>query len=222
MTTKNEVGAVFGRLTVTCQLPSQNRKAVWLCSCSCGGTHITTGDSLRTGKVKSCGCYRVSGDYVRRHGHASFAKGVTRTYKSWSEMRARCTRVSHVSYTNYGARGIGYDSSWESFEQFLADMGERPAGTSLDRKDGELGYSKNNCQWSTRQIQNSNRRNVHQITHKGKTQSLAEWCRELELPYPRTYCRYVTNQQSFLEAIAPKRKPGMRSVYLGARSALDL
>ena len=125
-------------------------------------------------------------------------------------MRSRCNRASHVSFANYGARGIGYDPAWESFEQFLTDMGERPAKTSLDREDGKLGYSKANCRWSTRQVQNSNRRNVRQITHDGKTLCLAEWCRVLKLPYPRTYCRYVINQQSFLEAIAPKRKPGIQ------------
>jgi hypothetical protein len=198
---KNETGAVFGRLTVKCQMPSQGGKASWLCRCTCGGCVITTGDALRTGKVKSCGCLRASGDHTRQHGHGSYAKGVSKTYKSWQEMRARCTNPKHVSYPNYGGRGIGCDPAWDSFDQFLADMGERPKGLSLDRKDGELGYSASNCQWSTRAVQNNNRRNVKLIEHLGRSQSLAEWCRELNIPYSRTYVRMNTQGRSFESAI---------------------
>jgi len=216
MGVKNETGSVFGRLTVVRQFLSQKGKAAWLCLCSCGKTHVVTGEALRAGKTKSCGCYRKSGDFVRQHGHASHAKGVSRTYKSWCEMRSRCTNPKHISYSNYGARGVTYDSIWDSFECFLRDMGERPAGTSLDRKDNNLRYCKKNCQWSNRQVQNNNRRNVKLITHGRKTQSLAQWCRELDLPYQRTYRRLVINRESFPQAIAPKRKPGIQPRPSGA------
>ena len=210
MGVKNETGSVFGQLTVVRQFFSQNEKAAWFCLCSCGKTHVTTGDALRTGKTKSCGCYRRSGDFVRQHGHASYAKGISRTYKSWCEMRGRCTSPKHISYPNYGARGITYDPLWNLFERFLQDMGDRPLGTSLDRKNNNLGYCKANCQWSDRQVQNNNRRNVKMITHNGKTQSLAQWCKELDLPYQRTYYRLVVKQEPFFRAIAPKRKPGIQ------------
>ncbi len=199
---KDETGSVFGRLTVTCRLPSEKQKAMWLCRCSCGGACTTSGDSLRSGKVKSCGCYRASGDFVRTHGHGSAKKGVSRTYKSWQEMRARCTNPNHVSYPNYGARGIDVSPEWGSFEIFLRDMGERPSGASLDRRDGSLGYSKDNCIWSTRAVQNNNRRNVKLIGHLGRKQSLAQWCRELDLPYPRIYNRLRVQNLTFEEAIA--------------------
>lgn len=198
---KDETGSVFGRLTVVYQLESQKGKAVWYCRCVCGCVCFPTGDALRSGKTQSCGCYRASGDYTRKHGHGSYTKGVSRTYKSWQEMRARCSNPKHISYPNYGGRGIVYDPAWDRFEQFLSDMGERPANTSIDRVDGDLGYSRMNCRWSTRQVQNAHRRNVEQIEHLGRSQSLAEWCRELGLPYPRTYHRLKVQGKPFTAAI---------------------
>lgn len=211
MSIKDEIGSVFGRLTVTGAAPSESGKAAWLCKCSCGGVHITTGDALRSGKTKSCGCYRDSGDFIRKHGHGSYIRGVSPTYKSWQEMRARCSNPTHISYPNYGGRGITFDASWNRFERFLSDMGPRPEGLSLDRRNNDKGYSRDNCKWSDRFEQNSNRRNVHQIEYLGRTQSLAVWCRELNVPYARTYARYISKDEEFAAAIGPKRKPGIQT-----------
>ncbi len=210
MSIKDETGNVYGQLQVLSQAVSVDGKAAWFCKCTCGAVHVATGDALRTGKVKSCGCYRRSGEFKKTHGHGSAKRGVSPTYKSWQEMRARCSNPQHTSYPNYGGRGISVDSRWQQFEQFLQDMGVRPEGMSLDRCNNERGYSKDNCKWSDRYEQNSNRRNVQMVEHLGKTQSLAAWCRELHIPYPRTYARYVTKQESFESAIAPKRKPGIQ------------
>lgn len=212
MSVKDETGKIYGRLQVLSQAANLADKAAWYCKCSCGAIHITSGDALRTGKVKSCGCYRRSGDHTRAHGHGSALCGVTPTYKSWQEMKARCTKPSHISYPNYGGRGISFVPEWTRFEQFLADMGTRPDNMSLDRRDNELGYSKENCKWSGRVEQNSNRRSVQLIEHLGKTQSLAAWCRELGVPYPRTYNRFVIKQEPFEIAITPKRKPGIQPI----------
>jgi hypothetical protein len=211
MSVKNEIGMTYGRLRVLSRATSVGDKAAWFCKCSCGAVHVTTGDALRTGKVKSCGCYRMSGEAVRTHGQGSALRGVTPTYRSWQEMKARCTKPSHISYPNYGGRGISFISEWARFDRFFADMGTRPDNMSLDRRDNELGYSKENCKWSGRIEQNSNRRSVRLIEHLGKTQSLAAWCRELNVPYPRTYSRFVIKQEPFEAAIMPKRKPGIQS-----------
>jgi hypothetical protein len=80
-------------------------------------------------------------------------------------------------------------------------MGERPDGTSLDRQKNHLGYSKKNCYWSTRLVQNNNRRNVALIQHLDKEQSLAQWCRDFGIPYPRTYDRIKRQGLSFAKAI---------------------
>lgn len=208
MPVKDEAGNTYGRLRVLSRAISFDDKAAWLCKCSCGGVHIASGDALRTGKVKSCGCYRMSGEAVKTHGQGSYSRGVSRTYKSWQEMKSRCNNPRHISYPNYGGRGISFPPEWGKFEQFFADMGPRPLGTSLDRCDNQLGYSKDNCKWSGRIEQNSNRRNVQLIEYLGKNQNLAAWCRELGLPYARTYNRFVNKQESFELAITPKRKPG--------------
>lgn len=73
-------------------------------------------------------------------------------------MKARCNNPNHPSADYYSERGITYDPAWEDFEVFLADMGERPPGTTLDRENNDLGYSKENCRWATPKQQANNRR----------------------------------------------------------------
>lgn len=83
------------------------------------------------------------------------------TYSVWSAMIQRCTNPKNVQWADYGGRGITVCDRWRSFERFLEDMGEKPAGLSLDRKDNALlvdSYSKANCRWATRIEQNQNKR----------------------------------------------------------------
>lgn len=86
-----------------------------------------------------------------------------REYHSWNSMKNRCNNKNLKEYKNYGGRGIKYDSSWELFENFYKDMGERPKGTTLDRIDVDKDYCKENCRWATKEEQQRNQR-----THKRK------------------------------------------------------
>ena len=150
----NIAGLRFGRWLVLDQSENTwSRK--WNCRCDCGTTRAVNGRALRSGKTKSCGC--LAREMMIRHGHASKKTG---TYTCWYSMIQRCTNKNYKQFSDYGGRGIGLCDEWRSFACFLADMGERPAGLTLDRIDNSGGYNKQNCRWATRaQQQRNTRRN---------------------------------------------------------------
>lgn len=94
-------------------------------------------------------------------------------------MRERCNNPNHPDAHSYSGRGIRVCSRWDSFENFLADMGERPAGMTLERVDGAKNYEPSNCRWATRREQARNTRRNRYITHEGETLILADWSRRL-------------------------------------------
>lgn len=129
--------------------------------CICGTERVVSLPNLRSGKSRSCGCFRRQRTGSTRvvHGHAR--KGaVTAEFSAWQAMIARCTRTTHASYKNYGARGIAVCRRWRlSFANFLADMGPRPSRQhSLDRRNNDRGYSPKNCRWATKKEQRANQR----------------------------------------------------------------
>lgn len=116
---------------------------------------------------------------VRKHGHAT---PPTRTYQSWVDMRKRCFRKNHKDYPRYGGRGITVCERWLSFEGFLADMGEAPAGLTLERKDSDGNYEPGNCKWATWAEQRLNRRLTHKhIEYAGERLTVGEWDAKLGL-----------------------------------------
>jgi hypothetical protein len=106
------------------------------------------------------------------------------SYQSWQAMKTRCLNVNQGAYKNYGGRGIEICAEWITFEGFYSDMSDRPEGTSLERKDNNLGYNKENCIWATASEQSKNTRQVVKLTHNGLTMVMKDWARYLGIPYP--------------------------------------
>lgn len=104
-------------------------------------------------------------------------------YYVWAGMRQRCNNPNNRQYKDYGGRGISVCAEWESFLQFKTDMGPRPDGGMLDRIDNDGNYTPENCRWSTRKQQNSNRRNCIYVMCDGERVTLKEYCRRKNLKY---------------------------------------
>lgn len=158
-------GQTFCRLTVEAIVPSVGGKRRYACRCECGNAVQVSVSNLRSGHSKSCGCLasEVNRSLATQrntvHGHNRAGRGnQSSTWHSWRSMRDRCLKKSHKSYADYGGRGINICDRWDEFANFLADMGERPDGTTLDRVDVNAGYFPENCRWATRSEQQRNKR----------------------------------------------------------------
>lgn len=154
-------GRRFGRLTVLARAANDSAgRVVWSCRCDCGARHDVKALNLARGSTKSCGCYRREASAAKVTTH-----GMTRspTFNSWMSMRQRCTNPNDPAWRYYGGQGIKVCARWGSFDNFLADMGERPDGKTLDRWPDNAGnYEPGNCRWATAVEQNANRRQYAQ------------------------------------------------------------
>lgn len=189
----------FGRLRVVSFAgmisTGKRRHACWNCTCSCGnlcpairGTHLT--ESSEDGKgTSSCGCLSRDSLISRSttHGHSA---GGTRspTYISYAAMLQRVFDENCAYHKNYGGRGISIDARWlgvDGFLCFMEDMGERPKGMSIDRRENSGDYCKSNCKWSTPTEQQRNRRNTVMVDFHGQPTPLAEIAERHNIPLSR-------------------------------------
>lgn len=190
---KDRAGQRFGRLLVLREAERpphlKGRSAYWECLCDCGNKTTVSGNSLSKGDTKSCGCWHKEcatqqAANTKKHGLVNSPE-----YKAYCGMKYRCYNKKASNWASYGGRGITVCDRWrESFEAFYEDMGARPSPKhSLDRIDNNGPYSPDNCRWATNEQQSNNRRHPRphtdhpRYTYNGKTQTLSEWARELNI-----------------------------------------
>jgi len=191
-------GKRFGRLLVVSRVDNESKnrtKSKWFCNCDCGNTNkIVDGGNLRFGSVKSCGCLmresRIKANLI--HGHTRHTKKNSKEYYCWVGIKTRCLNKNSPNYLRYGGRGIKMCDRWlESFQNFYEDIGPCPSSEhSIERKNRNGNYDKENCVWATAKIQNHNRENsIEKITIGNKTMELTEWCEFLGMSYDLVWTR---------------------------------
>ena len=188
-------GRRFGRLTVTGRMPSNGKKTMWACACSCGAGVTVRGAHLTAGLIRSCNCLNTDAKRQRqtKHGDAPFGQPHTDEYRTWQHIKSRCLNPNVRGYEHYGGRGIAVCDAWlDDYAAFLRDMGRRPSAKhSIERLNNDGNYEPGNCVWATAIVQNRNRRCVKMTLGKaesarqlfGRGMSFSAIGRELDIPY---------------------------------------
>jgi hypothetical protein len=157
---KDITGRRHQRWLVKSFVEMRGTRSFWLCVCDCGNEKIIVGSSLRPGGTGSCGCLRR--EVTRRRNieenPAVIKHGMTGTaeWSAYKDARHRCTYRSNPRWKDYGGRGIKF--LFTSFEQFFKEVGPRPEGLTLDRKDNNGNYELGNVRWATAHEQRINQR----------------------------------------------------------------
>ena len=148
-------GQRFGKLRVIERASQREGSAYawWKVRCDCKKIYDLSGGALRAGQI-SCGCGPNRRN--RRHGHAAHGNRKP-AWRSWQSMMQRCFWKGSDKWSRYGGRGITVCKRWRTYENFYADMGDRPLGKTLDRKHVNRNYCPSNCRWADRRTQAMNR-----------------------------------------------------------------
>lgn len=147
----------------------------YLCLCDCGYKKVVTASRLAKNVTVSCGC-KINDVLVLRNTTHGMSK--TPTYKIWKDMIKRCNNPNHKHFHNYGGRGIKVSKEWETFENFLNDVGIRPSKEhSIDRIDNNGNYEKGNVKWSTDHEQRRNKRTNVILDYNGQKMCITDVAR---------------------------------------------
>lgn len=154
----------------------KHRCPLWLCRCNCGKIKSVNGISLREGRSVSCGCYKIE-----KQTTALGECYKTTEYVVWNGMKGRCYNSNNKDYKNYGGRGIKVCDRWlgkNGYKNFLEDMGRRPSlKHTINRKDNDGNYYKQNCNWATDYQQRRNRRDSNWQELNGRRMISVDWAK---------------------------------------------
>ena len=178
------VGKKYNRLIVL-RLAGKNKYGHQLfeCKCDCGNIAVIEGTAVKNGRTCSCGCLQKESAKKRRTTH-----GMTKTklFNVWNTMKQRCSNPNSKNYKRYGARGIFVCEEWKndfaSFMKWSLSHGYKD-GLSIDRIDGEKGYSPDNCRWVDVYVQSNNRSNNRLMTINGITKNCKQWADHFGFEY---------------------------------------
>lgn len=199
------IGRKFERLLVINVAGKSGTKLLYTCECDCGAIVQVVGEQLRSGKTKSCGCYQreQTSKSNKTHGRVK-----TPEYNAWINMRRRCYDPTNDMFHVYGAIGITVCDRWNpkaggSFENFLEDMGERPDGLSLERKDVNGNYCPENCIWAGIKQQAFNKRK--RKNNSGRTgvryvEKLGKWVSTISINKRLTHLGCFTSFEDAIRA----------------------
>lgn len=201
-------GQRAGRWTVLALAYTTKGRTYWLCRCDCGTEGLVDRSNLRSGQSQSCGCIGLEAIQRRvTHGYSR-----TPTYQAWRAMKERCGNPKTNSFHRWGGRGIRVCERWQSsFENFLADMGEKPPGLTVDRIDNDGDYEPGNCRWATRQQQAKNRSTARLLTFEGTTASLTDWAHRTGLHKVVIFNRLAAGWTLAAALTTPPRKSNRKA-----------
>lgn len=203
-------GLKVGHLLVVDFAYKKNQQYYYKCLCDCGNECIKSYTTILKGKHKdwkSCGCLLNKLDAWAHTTHNGCG---TPEYRAWQGIIKRCCNKKNKAYPRYGGRGITVCDRWRnSFENFLADMGERPSKEySIDRIDVNGNYEPSNCRWATDKEQCNNRRSNINITYNGETKTLKQWCEYYDMDYKVVRPTYRYGVRTFHEIVEKYKNHG--------------
>ena len=203
-----------GRLKVIAIVTGNIKYSLAICKCACGNFHVVRLRHIREQAIRSCGClgHEGKGKGPLKHGGAAGKKKTTE-YSAWCAMISRCTNPGDHAYAYYGGQGVTVCTRWRhDFPAFLADVGNRPPGLTLDRHPNNQGnYEPGNVRWATMDQQGKNRKSNRYETFHGRTMCLKDWSEVEGIRYQTLVARLNNSGWTFERAITTPINTHMRN-----------
>lgn len=214
---KDETGNIYGRLAVIKEVGRKRGAVLFLCECECGNKKEITGGDLRSGKVKSCGCYKK--EYLSKE-YTTHGLKKHRIYNIYHGMVDRCTNSENANFYRYGGRGIKVCDEWLNEESGLLAFYEWSLSNgydeklTIDRIDNDGNYEPSNCRWITFKKQQNNKSTNHYVEINGETKTLKEWSEIYQISYATIFQRLKRGWSDVEAVTTPRYEKFVNKEYL--------